>query len=104
MKTITREIKMNVYTFANVDVANGALINVFEVESVKSLTRKEKTEISKNHGDAILVKAYSKSYKYSLPVENFIKACEDYAKQVENGEAEPITDEDEEYNNEGDNN
>lgn len=104
MKTITREIKMLKYTFANVEVSgeNTSVTSVNYVESAKKLTRAETRAYSQQFGGAIIVATQEFTKKYVIPVEWFIKACEEYAAAVEAGEIDGI-DEDSEDDEEDDN-
>lgn len=91
MKLITREVRVYKHTFANVDVSNGVLKNKITITQPEKLTRAEKKAISEANNGAIMVNVEQETVRYSLPLTEFIAACEDYAKRVEAGESEPIT-------------
>lgn len=90
MKLITREVRVYKYTFANVDVGSGVLMNKITITRPEKITRAEKKQISEQNNGAIMVHIDQDSVRYSLPVTEFIAACENYAERVAAGEAEAI--------------
>lgn len=94
MKTITREIKIYRYVFANVDIATGTIADKHTVENPVPLTRKQKKQYSEQWNNAVMVHTEEVPTRYSLPLTDFIKACEDYAAKVAAGKAKPITEDD----------
>lgn len=79
MKTITREINTHNYTFAKYDVATGQTYAVETVTTVSPMTRKEIHEHCNTFGCVMLHTATEK-VRYSLPLEIFVRACEEYAR------------------------
>ena len=90
MKVITREIKIHTYTFGKYDVATGKVMDSFTVSVPKPLTRGEIKQITAEHKGALMVHRDITPTRYTMPVEEYIKACEEYAARVAAGEAEPI--------------
>lgn len=87
MKTITREVKLYSYTFANIDVTTGQTSNMHTIERPYPMTQKAIREYCANHDGSIMVKTDEVTRKYSMPVDDFIKACEEYAARVETTKA-----------------
>ena len=92
MKVITREIKIHTYTFGRYDVATGQVRDSFTVSRPKPLTRGEIKEITAENKGALMVHRDITPTRYTMPVEDYIKACEQYAARVAAGEAEAIPD------------
>ena len=92
MKIITRSIKLHVYTFAHVDVTNNKLTDSFTVKLPSKITREQSKRISKEHNGVIRVADTIETVKYSLPLEDFLTACENYAERVAAGDAAPVED------------
>ena len=96
MKLITREVKMYKYTFANIDIQTGNATNMQEVTIPEPMGMRDQRKYSAEHDNAILIHTEEFSRKFAMPLSEFIKCCEWYAEKVAEGEAEAITDSDEE--------
>lgn len=79
MKVITRTISVNVYTFANIDLASGRAVNIHTVESAVPLTQRQISDHCGQTEDCVCIKQHKEERKYTIPVERFISACEAYA-------------------------
>lgn len=82
MKMITREIIQTRYEFGKVDVESGSIFDVMDYVSVKPMTKKEIADYCKANGDCLLLRHSPIRVRYTLPVERFISACEQYAEEV----------------------
>lgn len=79
MKVITREITMYRYVFGKFDLSTGQAKDLTEVNRPVPLKRSEVDAISKETGGAILMHKETTKVKYSLPLEEFVRACNEYA-------------------------
>lgn len=79
MNTVTRTVKMYVYTFANLDIKTGETKDVHTFESTEAWTKAQFAETSKSLNGAILVDVKTTSRLYSLPMSEFVAACKNYA-------------------------
>lgn len=96
MKVITREVKMYNYKFAEIDCETGTASNMTDVETPVPMGQRQIRDYCKSHENTVLIRTDEYSRKFSLPLTEFIKSCEDYAERVNNNEAAPITDSDSE--------
>lgn len=94
MKTITREVMMYRYVFANIDLATGTAHNMVDINKPEPMGHRAIKAYCEAHDNAVLIHKDQGSVKYSMPLSLFVQTCEEYAKQVEAGEAEPISEED----------
>lgn len=95
MKCITREVKMYKYIFANIDLKTGSAYNMQEKYSPNPMGQRAVKAFCENNNNAIMIHKEDIPVKYSLPLELFVKACEDYAVEVAEGRAPAITTDDE---------
>ena len=79
MKVITREVTMYRYVFGKFDLSTGQAKDLTEINRPVPLKRQEVDTISKSTGGAILMHKETSKVKYSLPLEEFVKACNEYA-------------------------
>lgn len=82
-KTISREITIHVYKFAHVDAASMQMTDLVDVQSPVALGIRQQAAKSKELDGRLCVGQETKSVKYELPIDRFIAACEEYAKEVQ---------------------
>lgn len=82
MKVITRDVKVYTYTFAMVDVATGNATEMKKVITAEPLTRSGMKEFIEKNPGFICIHKDEKNVKYSLPLTNFVAACEAYANSI----------------------
>lgn len=70
------------YVFGEFDITTGSIVEKFTIETPDTLTEKQIHEYIGEVG-GVLIRRDTFKRKYSLPVVNFIKACEAYAKSIE---------------------
>lgn len=87
MKLISREITLYSYTFANIDVSSGMAINMFTIEQASPLTNAEHRKISGVNNGAVVINKSSEKKRFAMPVDDFISACREYAKTLNNKES-----------------
>ena len=100
MNTITRVIKMYTYRFANIDIISGKAENITTITRATPMGSREIAKYCKDHNDAVKIQTAEELVKYSLPVEMFVNACQQYAQLVASGQATAITDDDGDENSE----
>lgn len=94
MKCITREVKMYKYIFANIDLKTGSAYNMQEKYSSNPMGQRAIKAFCESN-NAVMIHKEDIPVKYSLPLELFVKACEEYAVEVAEGRAPAITPDDE---------
>ena len=93
-KNITREMTLYVYTFAKVDSANCQVFDVEVIESGEAIGVRRLAEIGKEKGGKLCVSSTKKEFRYSLPIDRFIEACKEYAKEIEEAHENGASDDD----------
>lgn len=78
MKSINRTISVHKYTFANIDLSSGKAVNMHTVESAIQLTQSEIKKYCEEHENCLCIFHDTEDRKYTLPLEQFIAACEQY--------------------------
>lgn len=85
MKFITREITTYTYTFGRIDLANGQATDLVKFTTVTPMGMRGVNSFSKEHDGVLLLHTAEETKKYSLPVDEFVTACENYAAGVDTG-------------------
>lgn len=82
MKSITREIIIHHYAFANIDLASGQAVNIVKFSTPIPMSSREINVYSKAHDNRVMIGHTEEPVKYSLPLDRFVEACEAYAAEI----------------------
>lgn len=82
MKFITREVTIYTYRFANVDIATGNATNIVSVSVYDKLSLRQIKKKCEELNGAIHISTEEHNEKYSLPVQEFVRACAEYAERI----------------------
>lgn len=82
MKFITREVTIYTYYFANVDIATGNATNLVSVSLTDKMSSREIKKKCVELNGAVHLRTTEHNEKYSLPVQEFVSACAEYAERI----------------------
>lgn len=82
MKFITREVTIYTYHFANVDIATGNATNIVSVSVSDKLSLRQIKKKCEELNGAIHIRTDECNQKCSLPVQEFVRACAEYAERI----------------------
>lgn len=82
MKFITREVTIYTYYFANVDIATGNATNLVSVSLTDKMTSREIKKKCVALNGAVHLRTTEHNEKYSLPLQDFVRACAEYAERI----------------------
>lgn len=95
MKFISREVKMYKYVFANIDLETGTAVNMQEIFTASPMGQRALKSFCEEHNNAVLIHKDTTTVRYAMPLDLFVKACEEYSVFVADGTAPAITENDE---------
>lgn len=87
MKWITREVKMFKYVFANIDLETGRAFNMREKYLPQPMGQRAIKAECESNNNSVMIHKEEFTVRYALPLEYFVKACEEYAIKVAEGTA-----------------
>ena len=82
MKFITREVTIYTYHFANVDIVTGNATNIVSVSVSDKLSLRQIKKRCEELNGAICIRTDEHNEKYSLPLQEFVRACAEYAERI----------------------
>lgn len=82
MKFITREVTIYTYYFANVDIATGKATNLVSVSLTDKMSSREIKKRCVELNGAVHLRTTEHNEQYSLPVQEFVRACAEYAERI----------------------
>ena len=68
------------YHFGTIDLSTGKAENIHVLRLPSPLSQRNLMRYCELHGNCVLLQKTEEPRKYSLPVDLFVQACEDYAK------------------------
>lgn len=83
MKFITREVTIYTYYFANVDIATGNATNLVSMSLTDKMSSREIKKKCVELNGAVHLRTTEHNEKYSLPVQEFVRACVEYAERID---------------------
>lgn len=83
MKFITREVTIYTYYFANVDIATGNTTNLVSMSLTDKMSSREIKKKCVELNGAVHLRTTEHNEKYSIPIQEFVRACAEYAERID---------------------
>ena len=83
MKFITREVTIYTYYFANVDIATGNTTNLVSMSLTDKMSSREIKKKCVELNGAVYLRTTEHNEKYSIPIQEFVRACAEYAERID---------------------